>query len=107
MPEPTPSPATTQPAWTDQATDLIVQTVGTVRDKTTGPAITAGRAIVYGTFAALVAMVALVLSLVLVIRVLTVYIPGNRVWVSYLIVGLPLCVGGLVLWGKARKRSTT
>jgi hypothetical protein len=106
MPEPTPSPASSQPAWTDQATDLIVQTVGTVRDKTTGPAITAGRAIVYGTFAVLVSAVAIVLGLVLVIRLLTAYIPGNRVWVSYLIVGVPLCIAGLVLWGKARKPPT-
>lgn len=94
----------TQAGWTDQATDLIVQTVGTVRDKTTGPAITVGRAIVYGTFAALVAALAVVLALIGVIRLLTVYIPGNRVWVSYLIVGIPLCIAGRILWGKARKR---
>ena len=104
MPESPSGPVSNQPAWADQATDLIVQTVGTVRDKTTGPAITAGRAVVYGTFAGLVANVALILGLIAAIRVLTVYIPGNRVWVSYLIVGIPLCIIGIVLWAKARKR---
>ncbi len=107
MPDSTTSQASSQPAWTEQATDLIVSTVDTVRDKTTGPAITASRAVVYGTFALLVASVALVLGLVATIRLLTAYIPGNRVWVSYLITGVPLCVAGLVLWSKATKRPSS
>lgn len=103
-PDPTPS-ATTSPSssWPDQATDLIVQTVGTVRDKTVGPATTVARGIVYGTFAALVGAAALVLVCIFAIRIVTVYLPGERVWIPELGLGVICLVGALALWSKARK----
>lgn len=98
--------STTTPAsgtWPDQATDLIVQTVGTVRDKTVGPAMTVARGIVYGTFAALVGTAALVLVCILLIRVVTVYLPGERVWIPELGLGVIFLFGAMALWSKARK----
>ncbi len=100
-------PSTTPPsssgAWPDQATELIVQGVGTVRDKTVGPAMTAARAIVYGTFALIVGTMALVLFCVFFIRIVTVYLPNNQVWVAELFLGALFSLGALLLWGKARK----
>lgn len=90
-------------SWPDQATDLIVQTVGTVRDKTVGPAMTVARGIVYGTFAAIVGTAVLVLTCVFLIRIITVYIPGERVWVPELGLGIIFLIGALALWSKARK----
>lgn len=88
-------------AWPDQATDLIVSTVATVRDKTVGPAMTAARAIVYGLFALLVGGTALVLATIFVIRIVTVY-TGGRVWIPQIGLGILFGIVALVLWGRAR-----
>jgi hypothetical protein len=86
--------------WPVQAADSIVRVVGEVRDRTTGPAIKAARAVVYGLFAAIVGTVALVLFCVLLVRVLDTYIPGE-VWIVYLGLGAVFTIAGLVLWRKA------
>jgi hypothetical protein len=98
-------PPAAPPSWPDQATDLIVQTVGTVRDKTTGPAITGARMVVYGTFGVLVAIVAFILVVILLVRVITVYLTGGRVWITDLALGAVFSVVGVVLWSKAAKAS--
>ena len=100
-----PSPSASDPvaSWPDQATDLIVSTVGTVRDKTVGPAMTVARAIVYGLFAAVVGIAALVLFSVLFIRIITVYLPGHRVWIPELGLGILFGISALALWAKARR----
>lgn len=92
----------TEGSWPDQATDLIVSTVGTVRDKTVGPAMTAARAIVYGFFAAIVGVCALVLATIFVIRIVTVY-TGGRVWIPQIGLGLLFGIGALVVWSRARR----
>lgn len=90
-------------SWPDQATDLIVQGVGTVRDKTVGPAMTVARGIVYGLFATILGVAAIVLACILTVRIITVYLPGNRVWIPELGLGIVLCMGAGVLWSKARR----
>lgn len=90
-------------SWPEQATDLIVQGVGTVRDKTVGPAMTVARAIVYGLFAAIVGIAGVVLACVLLVRIITVYLPGERVWVPELGLGILVTIGAIVLWSKASK----
>ncbi|MBS1848711.1 MAG: hypothetical protein JST73_10580 [Actinobacteria bacterium] len=89
-------------SWPDQATDLIVSAVGTVRDKTVGPAMTAARAIVYGLFALLIGTMALVLVSIFVIRIVTVYV-GGRVWIPQIGLGVIFGIGALTLWSRARK----
>lgn len=98
-----PTPDSGAASWPDQATDLIVQGVGMVRDKTVGPAMTIARGVVYGTFALIVGTVAAVLTCILLVRVITVYLPGERVWITELGLGVIFCVAALVLWSKARK----
>ncbi len=90
-------------SWPDQATDLIVSTVGAVRDRTVGTAMTVARAIVYGFFSILVGTTALVLTCILIVRVATVYLPGERVWIPELGLGLILGAIALLLWSKASK----
>lgn len=89
-------------SWGDQATDLIVSTVATVRDKTVGPAMTVARAIVYGLFALLIGIGALVVATIFVIRIVTVY-TGGHVWIPQLGIGVLFGIAALVVWGKARK----
>ena len=99
-------PAATVPAdWPVQAADAIERAVGGVRDKTTGPAITVTRAVVYGTFAAILGVAVLVMVAIIVVRILDVYLPesitgDDNVWLAHLIVGVVFCVGGMIAWSK-------
>jgi hypothetical protein len=94
-----------QPAgdWAAQAADTIERAVGNVRDRTTGPALTVARAVVYGTFAVIVGLAALVLVTIAAVRLIDNYLPDaafgeEHVWATYLIIGLVFVVAGAVLW---------
>lgn len=100
-----PSPADPPSDWPKQAADTIEQVVGAVRDKTTGPAITAARWLVYGTFAALVSLAVAILVAISAVRALDVYLPDalvgeDHTWVAHLLVGGAFTLGGLVAWSK-------
>lgn len=91
--------------WPVQAADTIVQAVGTVRDRTTGPAITVSRAIVYGLVAALLGVVIIVVLCIAVVRFLDVYLPEawfgpTHVWFVYLLLGTIFVSVGAVLWSR-------
>lgn len=99
---PAPPPQTDWPA---QAADTIERVVATVRDKTTAPALTIARGVVYGTFALLVGTACLVVFVIGAIRALDVALPDSifgaqHVWAAYLILGLAFLIPGAVLWGK-------
>ncbi|MDY7100449.1 MAG: hypothetical protein S0880_04615 [Actinomycetota bacterium] len=87
--------------WPSEVTDRIVGVIGTVRSKTTGPAITISRAIVYGLLAAVLAIAALILLVILLVRIVDVYLPGD-VWAAHLLLGAVFLVIGLFLWSKRR-----
>jgi hypothetical protein len=108
-----PSPPETTD-WPKQATDSIVRVVDTVRDKTAGPAVTAARAIVYGTILAVLALPLFLLALVGTMRAVErglIMIGESReiawllqpMWLVYLLFGLLFFIVGLRLWAKARK----
>lgn len=91
--------------WPAQAADTIERVVGSVRDKTTGPAITVARWVVYGTFALLVALAVLVLLAIAAVRLLDVYLPDawvgdEHTWAAHLVVGLVFSLAGMVMWSK-------
>jgi hypothetical protein len=93
--------------WPAQIADTIENVVETIRDKTTGPALTIARAVVYGTFAAIVGTVALVLFVICALRLLDSYLPDAvfgefHMWAAYLILGLLLTIFGSILWAKRR-----
>ena len=85
--------------WPAKATDQIVNLVDQIRDKTTGPAIRAARAMVFGFLATMLGTAALVLLVVGLVRFVNVYAPGG-VWVAHGIVGLLFVGCGLLLWSK-------
>ncbi|MGF1598780.1 MAG: hypothetical protein ACFCVK_17935 [Acidimicrobiales bacterium] len=113
MADPELTPATSPPAdddWPARATATVVQYVGTVRDKTTGPALRASRTAVYAAAIALIGLVVAVLALVLVVRVVvagTNELPGiddGETWLAYVILGVVFVVAGLFLWRKKEAR---
>jgi hypothetical protein len=93
----------TEDDWTVQATDTVERLVGTVRAKTTGPALIAARGVVYGLLGAILGVTALVLLAIAAVRVLDVYVPGD-VWAAHLIVGVVFTAAGLWLWRGRRTR---
>lgn len=86
--------------WPAQAADTIVDTIGKVRDKTTKPALTAARALVYGLLALIMGTVAVILMLALAVRIYANYVPGN-VWILYAILAAVMIPAGLFLLKKA------
>jgi hypothetical protein len=109
--DPVVPPSSARPAdertddWPAQAADAIERLVGTVRDKTTGPAITVVRGIVYGTLALLVGTMVAVLLAVAAVRLLDAYLPSavfgdEHVWAAHGIVGLLFAIVGMLLWSK-------
>lgn len=87
--------------WPAQAADAVVDTISKVRDKTTKPALTAARALVYGIIVAVVGSVAATLLLILLIRALS-YLPGN-IWTVYLALSLVFGLTGISLLRKANR----
>lgn len=94
--------------WPVQATDAIVGLVDTVRDRTTGPALAAARAVVLGVVVAAFVTVIGVLALIGSVRA------GNElldwaglsretaVWVTDAAIGGLLLLVGLLLWRRRR-----
>lgn len=98
-----PGPQPPNHDWAAEAAGTIENVVGSVRDKTTGPALTAIRGVVYGTFAAVVGLAALVVLLIFAVRLLDAYLPSavfgdEHVWAVYLILGVVFSVLGAVSW---------
>lgn len=95
--------------WPAQAADAIVETIDKVKDKTTKPAITAARAVVYGLLAAVVGPVALILVLVLLARLYANYVAGAfhvippTIWPLYALLFVGFMVGGTLLLRKANR----
>lgn len=87
--------------WPAQAADAIVDTIGKVRDKTTKPAITAVRALVYGIIIVTAVLIIAVVGLAFAGRLMEA-IPGPIYWV-YLGFGAALSLAGLVLLSKANR----
>jgi hypothetical protein len=83
------------PAKGVDAVDSIVEFI---QVKAVRPLTLATRAIVFGIIVLAAAIVTLTLLSIILIRFLTVYIPGNRVWVSDLIVGTVFVAGGIAAW---------
>jgi len=78
--------------------DAVDAVVDFIQNKAVQPLTLAARAIVFGIIVLTAAVVTLTLLSITLIRFLTVYIPGNRVWVSDLIVGVVFVAGGMFLW---------
>ncbi|MGI9613486.1 MAG: hypothetical protein ACR2QO_11285 [Acidimicrobiales bacterium] len=90
--------------WPARASATVVQYVGTVRDKTTGPAMVASRSVVYYAAMGLIGVVAAILLLLLSVRILvsvTAYAPfveAGESWLAFLILGFVFLLAGMIMW---------
>ena len=90
--------------WPAQAATSIEQLVTTVRDRTTVPALTAARAIVYALVGGSLLLAAFVMFTICLIRLVDNYLPGE-VWAAYLLVGGLFLLIGLILWTQRGRAS--
>ena len=89
--------------WPAQAADRIESVIGGVRRKTTGPAIVASRAVVYGVVAVVFALIAGMLLLIAVLRGLDALLPT---WAVQMIVGGVLGLVGFFCWSRRSAKET-
>lgn len=83
--------------WPIRAADSVERLVGSVRSKTTGPALVVSRLVVYGLVAAMLALIAFVLVLAFATRLLIAICQGE-VWLAYLILGAVFALAGMFFW---------
>jgi hypothetical protein len=87
-------------ALSARALDTIDTVVATVNDKAVRPAIVAARAVVFGVIISVVGLAVLTLLCIGVLRLLTDYAFGHRVWISYLVLGAIFCLGGAIAYSR-------
>lgn len=85
--------------WPRQATETIVRTVDTVRDKTTGPIITAANIVVYALIGFVAAGMLAVFALIGIGRLIDAA-TGGRMWIGYVAFGVLFVIAGSVCWRK-------
>jgi len=89
--------------WPAEIADTAVRLIDQVRHKTTQPAITAARGVVFGLLALAVGSLAFFLFMVGLIRLVNNYLPG-KVWATYLLLGTVFTLGGIVLFSMRKPR---
>lgn len=87
-----------------RAADAVQLVVDTIHDKAVRPAILVSRAVVFGLVVAALAVVLVVVGSVAVLRLFDVYVFGHRVWLSYIVLGGALTLGGLAVWTRRTAR---
>ncbi len=90
-------------------TAMIVDNVGAVRDKTTGPALNIARYVLFGAFAISLGTVALLILVIGGVRLLNNYLPDavfgeEHTWAAHSLLGLVLLLAGLTLFKLKAKR---
>jgi len=94
-----PPPGVPEDDWPKQATEQVVRLVDTVRDKTTGPVLSAAKGAVFGVVAGAAGTMMVVLLVIMAIRVLTMIFDG-RVWITYLLLGVLFTLTGGLAWSR-------
>lgn len=89
----------------DAAVVRFTDAVEAVRSRTSGPLVTAVRALVYGVAIATAAVAVVVLLAVAAVRALDIVVPGD-VWAAHLITSAAFGVAGAWAWSKRRRRGT-
>ncbi len=104
-----PSPASPGNDWPTDVAARIDSLVGAVRDKTTVPATTAARVVVYGLLLGVLGAALGLLLVIALVRLLDVYLPfhpvGRRVWVVDAGASAIFLAGGAFMWRRRRPRS--
>jgi hypothetical protein len=94
--------------WADQAADTIETVVLAVKEKTTVPARTAARGVVYGVVLAVVGVILLIVGVIVAVRIADVWLLGwagrahghVRLSIAYGALGMLLTAAGLWCWSR-------
>ncbi|WP_419944039.1 hypothetical protein [Candidatus Poriferisodalis sp.] len=89
----------------DAAVTRFTDAVEAVRSRTSGPLVTAVRALVYGVAIATAAVGVVVLVAVAAVRALDIVVPGE-VWAAHLIMSAVFGLAGAWAWSKRRRSGT-
>jgi hypothetical protein len=81
-----------------RAADLVQLVVDAIHDKAVRPAILATRALVFGLLVAALGTVTVVVGSIAMLRIFDAYVFGHQVWLSYIVLGGALTLGGLGAW---------
>lgn len=87
-----------------KAADAIQLLVDTIHDKAVRPAVLATRAIVFGLLVAALGLLLAVVGSIALLRIFDVYVFGQRVWLSYVVLGGALTLAGLGAWTRRTAR---
>jgi hypothetical protein len=95
----------TDPNWAADLADTIERVVGSVRERTTKPLVTASRGVVFGLLAGILGVTAVVLLIIVLTRatqaLLDIWFRHEMsVYLSYFIIGGIICLGGLFVLSK-------
>jgi hypothetical protein len=92
--------ATVGGQWPTQVADTIEGVVSAFRLQVIRPLMLVARGLVFGIVVGTMALIVSVLLSVALVRVLTVYVFGGRVWASYLLLGFLFSLAGVVAWSQ-------
>ena len=93
--------------WPARGADLVETLVSLLRDKTVRPLTLVARAIVFGIIVFAAAVTTVTLGSIALVRLLTVYAFGGRVWASDFLIGAVFVAIGIVAWTlRSDKRAT-
>ncbi len=105
-----PSPTPSGSDWPAELAARIDSVVGTVRDRTTVPAATAARGVVYGLVVGVLLAAIGILMVIALVRLLDVYLPfhplARRVWVVDAAASAIFLGAGAFVWRRRRPRDT-
>ena len=103
-----PSPAPSGRDWPTEVAGRVDSLVGSIRDKTTVPATTAARAVVFGLVVGVLGAALGILMVIALVRLLDVYLPfhpvGRRVWVVDGAASAIFLGSGAFIWRRRRPR---
>lgn len=103
------TPSRTQTDWSADMTARVESLVGAVRDKTTVPATTVAKILVYGLVVGVLGAAMFIASVIGLIRLLDVYLPfhplARRVWVVDGGASAIFLLTGMLLWRRRRPKT--
>ncbi len=99
----TPQNDTTTQDWASKATQRVESLTDLLRSKSVRPAFTIARYLSFGLVGAAIGLTILILFVILIVRLLTVYLFAEHVWITYLVLGGISTLGGMVAWSRMVK----
>ncbi len=92
--------------WPKRAADAVETLAELIRGKAIRPLLMVAKAITYGFLALGLASIFAVLMISMLVRLITVYLTGNHVWITYLALGGIFTLLGMFTWSRRSSKVT-